>query len=265
MPDVVEPLAVQRPLEQGWAPSTRTALTLAIDRLLDWVVLAFAVWTVLVHAAYLLDWTRDTTLVLWLVCAPVAFVADAAIGRVTADRAQSATILPRTPILAAYVAGAVGVAFVLANWRMTRDAWPFIWLAVLVIVGLGALLLWTSLATHYRQAAPDPPPTAGILLVLVLAVVLALMSAFTIRPEVDDTFVVNRATYIEHNDGPFPERDTIFANEEFRSTREDIPQTSIEPFGVAPIPGTIETAGAGGIARFEKYVLMYEVGSAVFE
>ena len=230
MPDVVEPLKVQRPLELGWAPSSRAALTRAVDRFLDWVVLAFAVWTLLVHLAYAVELTRNTTILLWLIGTPLAVLADAALGRVRPDQAQSATALPRTPILAAYIAGAVGVALALATWRLTRDAWPFIWLGVVAVLAVGALLLWTSLATHYRQAAPEAPNTTGILAILILAVLLAFMSAFTIRPEVDDTFVVNRATYIEHNDGPFPERDTIFADQKFRSTREDVPQTAIEPF-----------------------------------
>jgi hypothetical protein len=230
VPEVVEPLKVQRPLELGWGPSSRTALTHAVDRFLDWVILAFAVWTVLVHVAFALELTRDTTILLWLIGTPLAIAVDAAIGRTVPDRARSATRLPRTPILAAYVTGAVATAFALAGWRLTRDAWPLIWLAVVAVLAIGILLLWTSLATHYRQAAPDAPNTTGIIAILFLALLLALMSAFTIRPEVDDTFVVNRATYIEHNDGPFPERDTIFSNEEFKSTRDDIPQTSIEPF-----------------------------------
>lgn len=230
MPDTVEPLSVERPLEMGWAPSSRAALTRAVDRLLDWVVLAFAVWTVLVHAAYAFGFTRDATILLWILLTPIALAADAALGRVRSDRAQSATHVPSTPILAAYVAGVLAVAFALSTWRLTRDAWPFIWFGAVVVLALGALLLWTSLATHYRQAAPEAPNTAGILAVLALAILLALMSAFTIRPEVDDTFVVNRATYIEHNDGQFPERDTIFSDQEYRSTRDDIPQTAIEPF-----------------------------------
>ncbi|MEQ8717593.1 MAG: DUF6077 domain-containing protein [Acidimicrobiales bacterium] len=242
-------------------------LTAALDRTVDFVVAGFASWTVIAHLSFLADWDRDPTTALWIATLPVVLAFVVVGGRANPMRLRRVA-LPRDPRslgrIGAWIGAVAVMAFVMSRWRLTRSAWPPTWVALVALVGAGLWFVVQACRGHAREpdvappghgegtldhdetlvtGAPRAPGAVAVALILAVTAGLAVMSAFTVRTEIDDVFVLNRATYIEQHDGPFPDRDTIFADQVFRQTRTAVPQTTIEPLygsiaALAPISAT---------------------------
>jgi hypothetical protein len=227
--------------------------------LLTWAVLGLAWWTALFHVATPLRWHRDVVGGLWVGGLAVALIVVAV--RSPAASREPALVAPVAPRVGWQVgvllAGAVAAAALSApRWPDERPQWWVFWAGVLAISG-GAVAVVSRArpvpgggdpgrrADAAGQAgaagAGEPrreagragrhvagPSAAAVAVVVGLAALAAIGSAFTQRPDADDVFVVNRSTYVAENAGPLPERDTLFSDEVFAVTRPDTVATSFE-------------------------------------
>lgn len=107
---------------------------------------------------------------------------------------------------------------------------------------------WPGSAGHRRRtsraATADTTSAIGAVVVVVAALAFAFLSLITSRPDLDDVFVVNRASWIESHDTTFPERDTIFSDERFAVERPATPQTAIEAL-VGSVAAWLPVSAAG--------------------
>lgn len=217
----------------------------ASDSLLDVVLVVFAIWTVVFHVAIALDWRRDFTALVWL--AVLALTAEVwylfrsqrpGHRPEPGDDPRTAPPAPRAP--AWLVGTAVGLGTATAVYTAAAEPtgagwWP-VWVGVVVTTAIGA-----AAALRFRprvgSGVREEPREARwpTLLVVAVALLMAVLSVMTLRPEGDDVYVMNQALYVEAHDEPFPERDTIFSDQVFRDTRpHDLPASSIEPLiGIA--------------------------------
>jgi hypothetical protein len=188
-----------------------------VDGLLDFLVLAFAAWTVVYHVCLLL---RLGTA--WAAAA-------GAVGLVTSGwivvRRRSAPAAPepvepaseraRTGRFRAAVAVQLAAGLAAATlFAFTDTPWSSISLLWLLAAG-GAF------AVSYLR--PAPPPTAegtplqagfGAAAALLWAAALACLSLLTARVALDDTYYVRLAAWTAEH-GHFPLRDTLFSDEAF--------------------------------------------------
>lgn len=212
----------------------RSRLAGAIDAALDGVVVAFAVWTVTFHLALVVGLRRDVTAGLWV----AVLIALAALaprrqeprsGAVATTDEQPVTIARSFAVPLALAAHAIGIA--VGAVVLDGGWWWLVWSVVAVISATATFLV---LRARRRRDERDERSrsfsvVAGVA-VLVVAVAFAVLSAITQRPDADDVFLLDKATEVEHDSGEFSTRDTIFADEVFRSTRpENAPETSFEP------------------------------------
>ncbi|HEU4448615.1 MAG TPA: hypothetical protein VFR63_01375, partial [Gaiellaceae bacterium] len=198
------------------------------DRLLDFVVLAFAAWTVVYHLFLVLD--------LGAVAAAAAGAAAAVPSAWLAFRDASDALSDPGPeparavrpwpwrrvlaVLAVYTVAAAGVAAIFASDRL---GWWTVW-SLLAATAAVALALAAARATG--RIALDPveetgPPRrlegwAETVVVLAWAVALATLSLFLVRPAADDTYYGRQASWIAEH-GELPLRDVLFSDEVFQA------------------------------------------------
>lgn len=236
MPATPDPSPPAGPAGQPTAGGDRWAA--GIDALLTASVVALAWWTVLFHLAVPLGLHRDLVGAIW-VAGGAAMAAAAWWRRPRRGRLRLVPVAPRpTWVVWAIVAATVAAVAVSATrWPDERPRWWLFWAAVVALVALALRLVAAAPpAGPPRGQAGEPrrggsttsaPWSVGVVAALALA--SAAGSAFTVRPDADDVFLVNRSTYVAEHPGPLPERDTLFSDEVFAVTRPDAVPTAIEP------------------------------------
>ncbi len=215
-----------------------------LDRIVDAAVIAFALWTVVFHFAVVLNWPRNAAIALWfaalLAAATAAFrswrhrrVEEGRAGRTTAPtgtgepRGESQKKLAVSRATAVFfLAAATGVALLGAYFH-GPDVW---WLYSALIVALAS----AAVVTVTRRPAPSPraePSTSwgAVALVLAVATLFALGSAFTQRPDADDISYLSRAVHAEQRSGSFATHDTVYSDEAYGVGDSSTPLTAIEP------------------------------------
>lgn len=197
------------------------------DDLLDFLVLAFAAWTVIYHVCLLLDlgtaWATLAQAVALVPCGWLAVRRSEAEPGAPRRRDLPAWLRPRVSVLRAGHVLAAGAAAVL--FAFTSTPWPVV--AVLWLLAAGAAVLLTSprptggtvderADRAARADARDPSRAAwpGTLVALTWAVALGTLSLFLVRPDGDDTFYVRLSSWVAAH-GDFPVRDTLFSDEVF--------------------------------------------------
>ena len=191
-----------------------------VDGALDGLVVAFAVWTV-VYQVFLA--TQDSMLWLgwpWLATAAVVAVLGARFGVRLAgpgepapDRAASS---PLRTALAAGLGVLLAVAVVLrTTWGMTPVAVLTVVLLVLLLVpwwgrGRAAGADQGDPGDPGDQGDPDGPRAWEHVVAALGSVGLGVLAAFLLRPDADDVFYVNRATWVAER-GTAATRDTMFS------------------------------------------------------
>jgi len=108
-------------------------------------------------------------------------------------------------VIASFAAWTIGYDIALVA-RLTR-ATATILSVVLVVAALAAL------AARRRDRQRMSVPPAQLVLVLAGGLLLATIVVFVRSANADDTFYVNRALHIVASNGPYPIRDTMFANQ----------------------------------------------------
>ena len=192
----------------GWLLRGRVARARsASDGVLDFVVLAFAAWT-LVYGACLLA-HRSTT---WALVAggialmPCAWFALRA-PSVPSAQPRDGSPPPRSWLRGVNVAAGMAAAVIAA---VAAQAWAPVW--IFWLIAAGAALAWTARAGDRRTSADR----SGALTAAAWAVALAVASMLVVDPDADDTYYVRQATWIAEH-GRFPVRDTLFSDERFEA------------------------------------------------
>jgi hypothetical protein len=198
-------------------------IALASDALLDFVVLAFAAWTVIYHVCLLLGvdtvWAAAAQAVALLACAWVGLrrtggEPEAAPVAATPLRSHGLTV----PLVVVNVLAALAAATLFA---FTPAPWAAVWL--LWIVAAGAAVLVAIRRTGIGGNAREPAETPGdepaqtwpaTLAALVWAVGLATLSLFLVNTNADDTQYVHLSSWVAAH-GEFPLRDTLFSDQAF--------------------------------------------------
>ena len=203
------------------------AIARRTDRALDLAVGALAIWTVLFHLARLVELSRDTTFVLFVVGVVVLGVVLARSGTGWAAPAGpgSAGRLSYLPVVLGLAAAAL-----LAVVEVDGLWWPLAWLGLLGVLVAAALAVRAagSTANMTARAVLHRTSRAAAVSVLVLAGLAALLSLVMVRPDQDDVFVVNRSAWVAAHDGAFPDRDTIFSDDVLPVQRPPALATSVE-------------------------------------
>ncbi len=202
-----------------------------MDTILISFVSAIAAGTFAYFLGTTLGWSRDIVGILWLIIAMAAvggyFRARrqqssgvAAVHTSDAGNARSRSVLWGIAVLVVVVGAFVD--------RLDAGNW---WLWWSLITCGGAVALWLSLRTPEEQLPAQPEPhgrLAHVAPVHVIAACFAVFSAITRRSDADDVFLVNRAVWTSQHDGPFAQRDTLFANQVFPRTGPDFPDRAYE-------------------------------------
>ena len=203
------------------------AIARRTDRALDLAVGALAIWTVLFHLARLVELSRDTTFVLFVVGVVALGVVLARSGTGWAAPAGpgSAGRLFYLPVVLGLAAAAL-----LAVVEVDGLWWPLAWLGLLGVLVAAALAVRAagSTANMTARAVLHRTSRAAAVSVLVLAGLAALLSLVMVRPDQDDVFVVNRSAWVAAHDGAFPDRDTIFSDDMLPVQRPPALATSVE-------------------------------------
>ncbi len=188
-----------------------SALTHAIDITLDVAVGAIAIWTVSYHLALIFHLSRDLAMALFVVFGVIAVVVwrqRAAPDTPAADGDVETGIGLVGPLI---VAGIALVAVALNHFV----GGPAFWIVAVVAVVAG-------LITAVRPKSwPEAPGVRllEIVAVIVLAIAFAFAIAVVRAPNGDDAYYVNRALYVQQHDGPFPTKDTLYANQRYPTTQ----------------------------------------------
>lgn len=198
------------------------------DGLLTAFVAAIAAWTLCYHAAVLLGWSVDVTLVVWAVSCAASGVAARRLARIGAPEDVSRGEVTTSGVAAAALAVVGLIAGVAAGARVLDEpGWYGFWAAGIVVSSGGVVMLLRG--SSRPGVRSRPVVAAGAVAVVGAAVVFATLSAVTVRPDADDVFLLNRSNWVEERGGPFPEADTLFSDEVFHADRPERPPTSIEP------------------------------------
>ncbi|MGC4808103.1 DUF6077 domain-containing protein [Micromonospora sp. DT233] len=219
-------------------------------RITDSAVLAFALFTVLYHAAFLLELRPSTIFLTWLVCCAGLAVLAPVLGvlRAVRRRRRARTAAPApTPApepaasrrwwwwLAPIGTGLLGIgAAILAGVGGIVSWWVPVLLGLAAAVG-GALLArrtWLE-----RTAADEPVATPWqALYVLLISAGVAVSSLYMARNTPDDVFYVGKSVWVAERD-IVPLRDFLFTENVAAPLSTQPPIASIEVF-------------AGALARF---------------
>ncbi|MFI6266698.1 DUF6077 domain-containing protein [Micromonospora sp. NPDC051006] len=236
------PSAVQR---QGLTRLVSAGIAAAPALLTDAAVLAFALWTVLYHAAFIFSLAPSVTFKIWLVgCVLVAGVALLRARRRAASAAAPAADSPATAspaplprrwlavvlIAAAVAAVTAGLAGVSAgdgiSWWIPAAA------GAVAAVG-GMLLLRRSwLATPQPVPAAPAPTALQSTYALVISGLVAISSFFLARNTPDDVYYVGKSVWVAERD-IVPLRDFLFTENVAHAMGSQPPIASIEVFAGA--------------------------------
>ncbi len=191
----------------------------ASDGLLDFLVVAFAAWTVVYHVSLLLGVGALWAAAVWVVAlAPSAWLAvrkDASPAEGPrpdeprpGSRRWFKVALPVNVVTAG--TGAVLFAFDLAPWWAVWAVW---------VVAAGTTVVAASVRPA-RERAEERLPAGrqarwpDSLVALAWAVGLAVLSLFLVRPDGDDALYLRLSTWVAAH-GELPLRDVVFSDEVF--------------------------------------------------
>lgn len=222
------------------------------DRLLDTVVVSFAAWTLIYDLAAWTGVRAWIAFMAWLLTVPASVRLSKAAGS-DAPAAPRPQPEPRLALVAIGSATACSVSVAVGDWRPggARGA-PLAWVAAGVAA---AAALWAAVRAQSGAPAPQrvPPADRGERLASVMAIGLAAVSLFLVRPDADDVYFVNRSTWTAER-GTFASGDTIFSDERFPAVES--PQvSSIE--GLIGAAANVVRVEAGSIA----YLVMPPLGT----
>ncbi|WP_328425652.1 DUF6077 domain-containing protein [Micromonospora sp. NBC_00389] len=220
----------------------RTLVAATPALLTDGAVVAFALWTVLYHAAFLGDLRPSVTFRIWLVaCVLLAVVAllrarRRSAGTLNASEPASADPAPAPPavdrrlligvlvaaVVAAITAGVAGTD-VDISWWIPAVA------GLLAAVG-GILLLRKVWLSGPTSASVAPAPTAAqSAYALVVSVLVGISSFFLARNTPDDVYYVGKSVWIAERD-IVPLNDFLFSENVLPAMGSQPPIPSIEVF-----------------------------------
>jgi hypothetical protein len=234
------------------AARIRALVAAAPARLTDGAVVAFALWTVLYHAAFLVDLRPSVTLRVWLVAcvllgaalllrarrrSALAPVGEDRPARADEDRPASAAPTDDRPsvdrrlLIGVLVAAAVAaVTAGLAGIGGSDVPWWIPAVAGLVAAVGGILLLRRGWLAGPEQAPAAPPATAPqSAYALVVSVLVGISSLFMARNTPDDVYYVGRSVWIAERD-LVPLNDFLFTENVAPAMGSQPPIPSIEVF-----------------------------------
>lgn len=200
-----------------------------------------AAGTVAYHAGLLADLRRTAVTVVW------AALAAAAIGAVvvTAPRApdglrRTVTTAPRRSTIAA-IALAAAAAIVRYAWPASARWWWAFWALLIAALAVGVHAALTGGAATREDEPTAAAADRGAAIVLLLALALAIASLITMRPDLDDVYVVNRSVYIENHAGQLPTDDVVFSDQQLSGQRAPMRSPAFEALigitaAVLPVP-----------------------------
>jgi Family of unknown function (DUF6077) len=222
-------------------------VAVAVDKLTEFAVLAFASWTLLYDIGAAAHFGTALLLALWAGC-----LVAIAVGLIRFARAPVVTAagpVPSAHWLAAAarwrrplgIAGlGLGVAAGLAV-GLHSSGLPWYWVWVLGLPAAALTLAWLLLPDGEQPgegspaagAAPVPAAPAGAaaqapsLLALCTAVGAAVFSLFIVRPDGDDAYFVSRAVWTAQH-GRIPLKDVIFTSQAVKQIPAESPLSSVE-------------------------------------
>ncbi|MER7891484.1 DUF6077 domain-containing protein [Micromonospora sp. NPDC094482] len=229
---------------QGLTRLVSAGLAAAPALLTDAAVLAFALWTVLYHAAFIFSLAPSVTFKIWLVgCVLVAAVAllrarrraVSAAPAADSPAAASPAPLPRrwlavvltAAVIAAVTAGLAGVsAGDGISWWIPAAA------GAIAAVGGMLLLRRAWLATPQPVPAAPAPTTLQSTYALVISGLVAISSFFLARNTPDDVYYVGKSVWVAERD-IVPLRDFLFTENVAHAMGSQPPIASIEVFAGA--------------------------------
>jgi Family of unknown function (DUF6077) len=183
------------------------------DGLLDFVVLAFAAWTIVYHLCLVLRigaawaaaaWAITLVPCAWLVLDREGTERSTRGGTRPAELSQRRTALALAQVATAILAGSL-LAFTDAPWRL-------LWVPTVAAAAGAAALTFRRSST--AAAETSERTELGTAPALTWAVGLATLSLFLVRPDADDTYYVRLSTWVAAH-GTFPLRDVLFSDEAF--------------------------------------------------
>lgn len=242
----------------GWLAGAVSRAPAAIT---DGFVVAFAIWTVLYHAAFLFNLAPSVTFRIWLVACLLAVAGvlvravrrrpavradgDRAPGDAAAARADVGARSDGTdagPVAAArrrrLVVGGVTVALLAAVLAGLRRPW-MPWLPWWVVVLVAAVAALAAVAVMLRtgpvepgRARPGRTRPWESAYALVLATAVGISSLFFARNTPDDVYYVGKSVWVAERDF-VPVRDFLFTQNTGAASAAEPPIPSIEVFAGA--------------------------------
>jgi len=192
-------------------------IAVAAERTLDWLVCAFALWTLCCHLTVA---TKGTGVQLWWTATALLVLCVAAFAyRARRARSQPTTTATAVPASESEVelpaarpisvVGLLGAFVVIGVWNKGRDPFWF-WADATVFLLLSTVLL-LSKPIALEPASREPRSEARKALALwALALICALLTAMMRRPNSDDVLYVNiAATLADHPEYVLYGRDTL--------------------------------------------------------
>lgn len=199
------------------APTSKPIWPTFLDGVFDGLVVAFAGWTVFYQFALAFQFSMLWAGWPWILLTGVLSIAwGLRRGRHDAPRpeAPDASGTPRTrPAPSRAVAIGAGILVVLAILVANREEWG-VWPIAVTVIALVALQLLQGARTAHRSptkpadATLDVPGGAHVL-ALALSAAFGVLGMFLLRPDADDAFYVNRATWVAQY-GTAATNDTMF-------------------------------------------------------
>ncbi|SIN42207.1 DUF6077 domain-containing protein [Micromonospora cremea] len=229
--------------DRGPAARVRALVAAAPALLTDGAVVAFALWTVLYHAAFLGDLRPSVTFRVWLVaCVLLAVVALLRARRRSAgshgdsERPEpSESTEARPPVDRRLLIGvlvAAGVAAVTAGVAGTSAGIVW-WIPAVagLLAAVGAILLVRRAWLSGPASAPAAPAAtaAQSAYALVISVLVGISSFFLARNTPDDVYYVGKSVWIAERD-LIPLNDFLFSENVLPSMGSQPPIPSIEVF-----------------------------------
>jgi hypothetical protein len=185
------------------------------DGLLDFVVLAFAAWTIVYHVCLLLRlgtvWAAVAEGLALVACG--WFVARRTTPSLTDEPAEPAVETARSGRLRAAVAVQVATGLgAAALYAFTDTRWSAITLLWLLAAGAAFFVTYLRPAARGFPVESSLQAGLGAAVALVWAAAFACLSLLTVRSAEDDTYYVRLAAWVAEH-GVFPLRDTLFSDQ----------------------------------------------------
>ncbi|WBB69891.1 DUF6077 domain-containing protein [Micromonospora sp. WMMD812] len=232
---------------QGLARRITAGVAAAPALLTDAGVLAFALWTVLYHAAFIFSLAPSVTLKIWLVgCVLLAGVAllrarrraSAVADRSTdgaPDAPPASAALPRRWLVVVLVAAAIAAVTAGLAGVSAGDGISW-WIPAVAgaVAGVGGMLLLRRawLATPQPVPAVTAPTALQSGYALVVSGLVAVSSFFLARNTPDDVYYVGKSVWVAERD-IVPLRDFLFTENVAHAMGSQPPIASIEVFAGA--------------------------------